>query len=114
MVRITATGGAIAAYVRDYAGKMELMRYFRDAVLGLDPDAAKLDADCRFPLCRPESLEELFASSGLEEVETKSMVYRRHVRTSRMTGNRSSPVRDRLLPVSCHSTKQWRGVHGSL
>lgn len=68
MARVTAKGGTIAAYVWDYAGKMELMRYFWDAVVALDPSAAKLDEGTRFPLCRPEALQTLFAAAGLEAV----------------------------------------------
>lgn len=71
MARVTANEGTIAAYVWDYAGKMELMRFFWDAAVELDPDAAKLDEGVRFPLCRPEALEELFASTGLKGVEVK-------------------------------------------
>jgi SAM-dependent methyltransferase len=65
MARVTAPGGTIAAYVWDYSGKMELMRYFWDAAVELDPVAAKLDEGVRFPVCRPEALIELFASAGL-------------------------------------------------
>jgi SAM-dependent methyltransferase len=68
MARVTAAGGTIAAYVWDYAGKMELMRLFWDAAAELDPDAAKLDEGVRFPVCRPEALEGLFAGAGLEDV----------------------------------------------
>ena len=71
MARVTRKAGTIAAYVWDYAGKMELMRFFWDAAVDLDPGAAKLDEGVRFPLCRPEALEELFASAGLQEVEVK-------------------------------------------
>jgi SAM-dependent methyltransferase len=71
MARVSAKGGTIAAYVWDYAGKMELMRYFWDAAVELDRDAAKLDEGVRFPLCRPEALGKLFASVGLEGVEVK-------------------------------------------
>jgi len=69
MARVTGTGGTIAAYVWDYAGKMQFMRFFWDAAVELDPDAAKLDEGVRFPLCRPEALEKLFVGAGLEEVE---------------------------------------------
>jgi SAM-dependent methyltransferase len=69
MARVTRKGGAIAAYVWDYAGKMELMRYFWDAAVELAPDAARLDEGLRFPLCRPEALENLLVSAGLEDVE---------------------------------------------
>lgn len=71
MTRVTGKGGTIAAYVWDYAGKMELTRFFWDVAVELDPDAAKLDEGVRFPLCRPEALEKLFASAGLEEVDVK-------------------------------------------
>ena len=71
MARVTGQGGTIAAYVWDYAGKMELMRFFWDAAVELDPDAAKLDEGARFPLCRPEALETLFAEAGLESVEVR-------------------------------------------
>lgn len=69
MARVTGRSGTIAAYVWDYAGKMELMRYFWDAAVELDPDAAELDEGVRFPLCRPEALAPLFTSAGLSEVE---------------------------------------------
>lgn len=69
MARVTGSGGTIGAYVWDYGGKMELMRYFWDAAVELNPNAAKLDEGIRFPLCRPETLRELFASAGLDGVE---------------------------------------------
>jgi SAM-dependent methyltransferase len=71
MARVTRKGGTIAAYVWDYAGKMELMRYFWDAAVELDASAAKLDEGPRFPLCRPEALAKLFADAGLEHVEVQ-------------------------------------------
>ncbi len=71
MARVTGKGGTVAAYVWDYAGKMELMRYFWNAAVELDPDAAKLDEGLRFPLCRPEALEKLFAGAGLKGIEVK-------------------------------------------
>lgn len=71
MARVTGKGGTVAAYVWDYAGKMELMRYFWDAAVELDPGAASMDEGVRFPLCRPEALEKLFAGAGLEGVEVK-------------------------------------------
>lgn len=73
MARVTSPGGAIAAYVWDYAGKMELMRVFWDAAVALDPEAAKLDEGVRFPLCRPQALEQLFAGAGLKGVDVKAI-----------------------------------------
>ncbi len=69
MKRVTAPGGTIAAYVWDYAGKMELMRYFWDEARRLDPRAASLDEGERFPQCRPDRLEGLFSEAGLHGVE---------------------------------------------
>jgi SAM-dependent methyltransferase len=65
MARVTRKGGTIAAYVWDYADKMELMRYFWDAAVALNPDAAKLDEGLRFPLCSAQGLVALFTRAGL-------------------------------------------------
>jgi SAM-dependent methyltransferase len=71
MARVTRPGGTLAAYVWDYAGKMELMRVFWDAAVELDPDAARMDEGSRFPMCNAPALGQLFAGAGLEAVETK-------------------------------------------
>jgi SAM-dependent methyltransferase len=71
MRRVAAPGGVIAAYVWDYAGKMELMRYFWDAAVELDPAAAALDEGLRFPLCHPEALRQMFAHAGLDAQVTE-------------------------------------------
>jgi SAM-dependent methyltransferase len=73
MRRVVARGGTVAAYVWDYAGDMEFMRYFWDAAVALDPKAAALDEGRRFPLCHAEPLMHLFASAGLQKVETGAM-----------------------------------------
>ncbi len=73
MARVTRAGGVVAAYVWDYAGKMELMRYFWGTVVILDPDAAALDEGNRFPICRPEPLVGAFIQGGLREVETRAI-----------------------------------------
>lgn len=73
MVRVTSRAGTIGAYVWDYAGKMELMRFFWDTAVELDPDVAKLDEGRRFPLCRPGGLADLFGRAGLQVVEVKAI-----------------------------------------
>jgi hypothetical protein len=73
MTRVTRPGGTVAVYVWDYAGKMELMRYFWDAAVALEPTAYDLDEHPRVPICRPEPLAELFAGAGLRDVETRSI-----------------------------------------
>jgi len=69
MRRVARDGGRIAAYVWDYAGKMELMRQFWDVAVELDASAAKLDEGKRFPLCHPDALLQAFASAGLGQAE---------------------------------------------
>jgi len=71
MARVTRAGGRVAAYVWDYAGRMEPMRRFWDAAAALDPAAAALDEGRRFPICRPEPLAGLFRDAGLAEVEVR-------------------------------------------
>lgn len=67
-------GGTVAGYVWDYAEGMELMRIFWDAAVELDPGARALDEGARFPLCRPEPLQELFRAAGLREVRVRPIV----------------------------------------
>jgi SAM-dependent methyltransferase len=71
MARVTRAGGRVAAYVWDYAGRMELVRHLWDAAAALDPAAAELDEGRRFELCRPEPLGRLLAGAGLAEVEVR-------------------------------------------
>ena len=71
MARVTRAGGRVAAYVWDYAGRMEPIRRFWDAAAALDPAAAALDEGRRFPICRPEPLAGLFRDAGLAEVEVR-------------------------------------------
>lgn len=73
MVRVTKPGGTVAAYVWDYAGKMELMRYFWDAAVALKPEARELDEGRRFPICEPGALANLFGGAGLRDVEVRSI-----------------------------------------
>jgi SAM-dependent methyltransferase len=73
MARAVRPGGVVAAYVWDYAGKMELMRYFWDAAVELDRAAFELDEGRRFPLCQPNALNELFIQAGLRDVEVRSI-----------------------------------------
>jgi SAM-dependent methyltransferase len=71
--RVVRHGGAVAAYVWDYAAGMQLLRHFWDAARELDPRAAELD-EARFTLCDPAALERVFAEAGLDTVETHGIV----------------------------------------
>ena len=72
-MRAAAPGGVIAAYVWDYAGKMELIRYFWDAAVELDPSAADFDEGARFPICRHDLLVELWDAVGLRDVHARAI-----------------------------------------
>lgn len=69
MVRVARPGGTVAGYVWDYAGQMQLVRYFWDAAVVLDPAALDRDEGRRFPICRPDPLSQLFRYAGLADVE---------------------------------------------
>ncbi|HEV2892287.1 MAG TPA: SAM-dependent methyltransferase, partial [Actinomycetota bacterium] len=71
MTRVARPGGPVAAYVWDYAGRMELIRHFWDAAAALDPAAAALDEGRRFGVCQPEPLARLFRDAGLAEVDVR-------------------------------------------
>jgi SAM-dependent methyltransferase len=68
---VTCLDGPVGAYVWDYAGKMEMIRYFWDAAVAIDPAAAEMDEGNRFSVCGEATLEALFRSEGLSNVETK-------------------------------------------
>lgn len=73
MVRAVQPSGQIALYVWDYAGKMELMRYFWDAAVELNPEASGFDEGKRFPICQPNALRELMMRSGVSQVDVQAI-----------------------------------------
>ena len=73
LVRVTAPGGVVAAYLWDYAEGIELMRYFWDAASDLNPAAAELDEGNRFPICNPAPLEQLWTDAGLADVAVEAI-----------------------------------------
>jgi SAM-dependent methyltransferase len=73
MKRVLHPGGTAAAYVWDYAGEMQLMRYFWNAAVALDPNAQALDEARRFPNCRPDALLALFKNGGFERTECRTI-----------------------------------------
>ncbi len=68
-----APAGTVAAYVWDYAEGMQMMTRFWAAAAAVDPAAAALDEGARFPLCRPDRLEELWRACGFQEVRSRSI-----------------------------------------
>ena len=73
MKRAVMQGGLVALYVWDYAGEMQMLRYFWDAAAALNPSASELDEGQRFPICRPEGLDELLKAVGLGDTEVRSI-----------------------------------------
>jgi SAM-dependent methyltransferase len=71
MKRVLRAGGTAAAYVWDHAGEMQLIRYFWNAAVALDPAAEALDEARRFPLCDRERLLALFRDCGFEQTECR-------------------------------------------
>lgn len=73
MARVTEDGGVVAAYVWDYAGRMQFIRWFWDVARELDPAAEALDEAVRFPDCTPEALTWRFAAAGLLDIEATAI-----------------------------------------
>jgi SAM-dependent methyltransferase len=73
MARVARPGSVVAAYVWDYAEGMQLLRYFWDAAVALDPSALELDEGRRFPLCKPEPLAALFRAAALGDVTARAI-----------------------------------------
>jgi SAM-dependent methyltransferase len=73
MRRVVRCGGHVAAYVWDYAGHMQIMRYFFDAATELDARARQFDDGVKAPICRPGALAALFKDAGLTAVEVQAV-----------------------------------------
>jgi SAM-dependent methyltransferase len=78
--RVAAVDGLVGAYVWDYGGDYELIRYFWSSAAEVDPTAVQHDPGLRFPLCEPDALSKLFRRHGL-----------RNVRSTRLTANAFFP-----------------------
>ncbi len=71
MRRVARPGGVLAACVWDFDGGMTLLCTVREAALALDRELARsFGAGKRLPFTTPGELEELWESTGLEDVET--------------------------------------------
>ena len=73
MKRVLKKGGILAAYVWDYSGRMEMLRYFWDAAVKENQDAWRLDEGIRFPICNPDSLLKLFEDAGILQIEVTAL-----------------------------------------
>lgn len=73
MVRINRPRGQVAAYVWDYAGGMQMMRYFWDAAVEVAGRVEVPDEASRFPVCAPDPLRSLWQAAGLAHIEVCSI-----------------------------------------
>lgn len=73
MKRVTKPGGIVGSYVWDYADGMQMLRYFWDAAVELDPSARELDEGVRFPVAHLPQLTSLWLDAGLSDVETTAI-----------------------------------------
>ncbi len=73
MLRVIKPGGTIGVFVWDYAQGMQMLRYFWDAALALDPQVGQLDEGLRFPVCQEGQLEALLRESGGQQLEAAAI-----------------------------------------
>lgn len=73
MCAAAVAGGTISAAVWDYAGEMQMLRYFWNAATDVERGAAEFDEGVRFPDCAPGPLVELFGNAGLVEVRCEAL-----------------------------------------
>lgn len=116
-VRVAKPGGVIAAYLWDFDGEMQVLRYFWEAAKSLDPGAdAASDIDPAFEICKPDRLKAAFNDAGLRSVEVRALDVPAHFRdfedywaplqrghapsqelVASLSDGRRSRLRDRLL-----------------
>ena len=72
--------GTVAAYVWDYAGRMDLLRRFFDAAIAVDPSATAHDEGIRFPICSPGPLLDAFEGAGFTAVDVHPIDVPTHFR----------------------------------
>jgi len=73
MQRVLKANCTIAAYVWDYAGKMDMLRFFWDAATEVDVDANRQDEGVRFPICDRVKLKDAFEQAGFAGIEMTSL-----------------------------------------
>ena len=71
--RVARPGGTIAVYVWDYVQSATFLRYFWDAAIAIDGQAATFDQAYRFPMCTPDGLRSLFEHAKLEDLAPQAL-----------------------------------------
>ena len=72
MRRVTRPGGGVSACVWDYNDGMEMLRFFWDEAVALDPAAEKRD-ERHMKLCREGQLGEAWKKAGLTNVQEQPL-----------------------------------------
>lgn len=72
MIRVTRSGGVVAAAVWDYGGEMQMLRTFWDAAVAVDPEAAPRD-ERHMPLSTRGALAELWRTHGLQDIQEQPL-----------------------------------------
>lgn len=78
--RAVEPGGVVAAYVWDYAGRMDLLQHFWTAASALNPAARSRDEAVRFAAWNAAHLTTLWREAGLREVQTTAISIRTDLR----------------------------------
>jgi len=72
--RVVRVDGTVGAYVWDYAGGMQMLRFFFDAAADLDPSAREHDEGELFAhIASPNGLRGLFELAGFTEIRTRAI-----------------------------------------
>lgn len=72
-VRAAKPGAVVAVYVWDFEGEMQMLRYFWNAALAIDPAADSDRNTSGFAVCKPDRLSETLAGAGLQDVQTRAI-----------------------------------------
>ena len=72
MIRVTRSGGVVAAAVWDYGQGMEMLRIFWDEAVALDPGIDRRD-ERHMPYCRKGELEALWRENDLQNVQERPL-----------------------------------------
>jgi hypothetical protein len=73
MKRVSKPNGMISAYVWDYSGRIDMLRYFWDTAISIDPKSRILDEGVRFPICNSDNLKNAFVNLGLTDVDVTTL-----------------------------------------
>lgn len=71
--RVVKPGGTVAAYVWDFDGQMQMLRYFWNAANAFEPEAEDEDDSERFAICHPERLGAAWHDAGFSDVAVRAI-----------------------------------------